>query len=108
MACSGPSAATHSSYKSLFSRDAGSLTGTSMNAVFQSMPKMLLTMPGRAGADASDGAEWKTWNAGEKVLKSQAMSWYEFMMARQFLDESKTFVHRFEFLMANRSRAYHG
>uniref|UniRef100_H3GYA4 Uncharacterized protein n=1 Tax=Phytophthora ramorum TaxID=164328 RepID=H3GYA4_PHYRM len=46
--------------------------------------------------------------AQEKVLKSQAMSWYEFMMARQFLDESKTFVHRFEFLMANRSRAYHG
>ncbi|KAL4117049.1 hypothetical protein PRIC2_012499 [Phytophthora ramorum] len=77
-----------------------------MNAAFQSVPKLLLIMPGRAGADASDGAEWKTWNAGAR--EGMEEPWYEFMMARQFLDESKTFVHRFEFLMANRSRAYHG
>jgi nuclear pore complex protein Nup85 len=138
MAGSGASAATllaaHSSYKSLFSRDAGSLTGASMKAAFQAVQRLLLSMPGRAGAGASDAAEWKTWNdscqyllntdgyvksnagltklleimmAKEDALKRHAASWYELMMARLFLDEPKTIAHRFEFLMANCFRVYH-
>ncbi|ETN21352.1 hypothetical protein PPTG_01571 [Phytophthora nicotianae INRA-310] len=67
----GPSAwsilASHSSYKSLFSRDTMSLTGASTKAAFQAVQNLLLTMPGRAGNSnrtmGHDGpAEWKTWN----------------------------------------------
>lgn len=59
--------ASHSSYKSLFSRDSMSLTGASTKAAFQAVQNLLLTMPGRAGnSDRSleqDGAaEWKNWN----------------------------------------------
>ncbi|KAK1945681.1 Nuclear pore complex protein Nup85 [Phytophthora citrophthora] len=59
--------ATHSTYKSLFSREAMSLTGASTKSTFQAVQKLLLTMPGRAaGSDMNmeqDGAtEWKNWN----------------------------------------------
>ncbi|RLN86906.1 hypothetical protein BBJ28_00007389 [Nothophytophthora sp. Chile5] len=133
--------ATHSSYKSLFARDASSLTGASTKTSFQAVQRLLQSIPGsRAGnADVSmedDGpAEWKSWHdacqyllntdsyvrssgelstlleimlAKEDALKSHASSWYELMMARLFLEEPKTIAHRFEFLMANCFRAYHG
>ncbi|GMF38521.1 unnamed protein product [Phytophthora lilii] len=140
MAGNGPSAwsllAGHSSYKSLFARDAGSLTGASMKAAFQAVQRLLLTMPGRPrdmSMEQDGPAEWKNWNdacqyllntdgyiksdaglttlleimsAKEDVLKDHASSWYELMMARLFLDEPKAIAHRFEFLMANCFRAY--
>ncbi|KAG2838436.1 hypothetical protein PC112_g4478 [Phytophthora cactorum] len=138
MTGNGPSAwsllASHSSYKSLFSRDTMSLTGASTKAAFQAVQNLLLTMPGRAGGMEQDGAaEWKNWNdacqyllntdgyiklnaglttlleimaAKEDALKSHANTWYELMMARLFLDEPKTIAHRFEFLMANCFCAY--
>lgn len=71
MSGDGPSAwsllATHSTYKSLFSREAMSLTGVSTKSTFQAVQKLLMTMPGRAtSSDTSmeqDGAaEWKSWN----------------------------------------------
>ncbi|KAG7390988.1 Nucleoporin nup85 [Phytophthora pseudosyringae] len=123
--------ASHSSYKSLFARDAMSLTGASTKAAFQAVQKLLLSMPGRTGGSV-DG--WKNWNdacqyllntdgyiksnaefrtlldimaAKEDALKSHASTWYELMMARLFLDEPKAIAHRFEFLMANCFRAYH-
>ncbi|CAH0482673.1 unnamed protein product [Peronospora belbahrii] len=136
---SGPSAwnllASHSSYKSLFSRDAMSVTGASMKAAFQAVQKLLLTMPGRKNVNLNQNApdEWKNWNdaceyllntdshiksndglktllqimAGkEDVLKSCATNWYELMMARLFLDEPKPIAHRFQFLMTNCICAY--
>ncbi|KAL4173598.1 hypothetical protein KRP22_005548 [Phytophthora ramorum] len=71
MAGSGVSAwtllATHSSYKSLFSRDAASLTGASMKASFQAVQRLLLSMPGSTGSShmnmEQDGpVEWKNWH----------------------------------------------
>ncbi|KAI9913088.1 hypothetical protein PsorP6_005548 [Peronosclerospora sorghi] len=139
MAGSGASAwsvlASHSTYKSLFSRDAMSLTGASTKTTFHAIQKLLLTMPGSAyGTPKQVGpAEWKNWHdacqcllntdtyvkanegmktlleimvAKEEVLISHASTWYELMMARLFLEEPKTIAHRFEFLMANCFRAY--
>ncbi|POM61570.1 Nuclear pore complex protein, partial [Phytophthora palmivora] len=134
MTGNGPSAwsllATHSNYKSLFTRNTMSVTATSTKSTFQAVQKLLLTMPGRA---EQDGVGWKNWNdacqyllntdgyvkantglttlleimaAKEDVLKAHASSWYELMMARLFLDEPKTIAHRFEYLMANCFRAY--
>ncbi|KAG6623727.1 Nuclear pore complex protein Nup85 [Phytophthora cinnamomi] len=58
MAGSGPSAATvletHSSYKSLFSCDASSLTGMSVNVAFHVVQKLLLSMLRHAGADGAE------------------------------------------------------
>ncbi|CAH0485249.1 unnamed protein product [Peronospora farinosa] len=139
MTGNGPSAwsllASHSSYKSLFSRDTMSMTGASTKAVFQAVQKLLLTMPGRmnVGVDQDGPEEWKNWNnacqcllntegyikandglktllqimvAEEDVLKNHATTWYELMMARLFLDEPKTIANRYQFLMTNCFEAY--
>ncbi|KAE8915007.1 hypothetical protein PF005_g21041 [Phytophthora fragariae] len=79
MAGNGPSAwslmAAHSSYKSLFARDAMSLTGASTKAAFQAVQKLLLTMPGSAGMSLSverDAAvEWRNWHdACQRLLNT--------------------------------------
>lgn len=77
MAGSGPSAwallAAHSSYKSLFARDTMSLTGASTKAAFQAVQKLLLTMPGSAGAagmsvERDAATEWKNWHDACQLL----------------------------------------
>lgn len=127
--------ATHSSCKSLFFRDATSLTGASTKASFQAVQKVLLSMPGSAVSMDVDGPSgWKEWHdacqyllntdsyiksntgltklleilvAKEDTLKERANTWYELMMAKLFLEEPKSIAHRFEFLMASCFRAYH-
>ncbi|CAI5744561.1 unnamed protein product [Peronospora destructor] len=139
MTGNGPSAwsllASHSSYKSLFSRDTMSMTGASTKAVFQTVQKLLLTMPGRmnVGSNQDGPEEWKKWNdacqymlrtegyikendglktllqimaAEEDMLKNHANTWYELMMARLFLDGPKTITNRFPFLMIDCFQAY--
>ncbi|CAI5737266.1 unnamed protein product [Hyaloperonospora brassicae] len=66
--------ASHSSCKSLFSRDALSVTGTSTKAAFQAVYKLLLSMPGRnatnMGMNYDPPAEWKNWNDACQYLLS--------------------------------------
>ncbi|KAG6594235.1 Nuclear pore complex protein Nup85 [Phytophthora cinnamomi] len=77
MAGSGPSAwallAAHSSFKSVFARDATSLTGASTKAAFQAVQRLLMAMPGSAGAaelsaERDAAAEWKTWHDACQLL----------------------------------------
>uniref|UniRef100_A0AAV1TMJ3 Nuclear pore complex protein Nup85 n=1 Tax=Peronospora matthiolae TaxID=2874970 RepID=A0AAV1TMJ3_9STRA len=66
--------ASHSNYKSLFSRDALSVTGTSTKAGFQAVQKLLLSMPGRnsmnVGMNYDVLTEWKKWNDACQYLLS--------------------------------------
>ncbi|KAG7399761.1 Nucleoporin nup85 [Phytophthora boehmeriae] len=70
--------ATHSSYKSLFSRDSTSLTGASMKQSFQAVQRLLQTMPGRvenasAGMEVDGVTEWKDWHdACQYLLNSDS------------------------------------
>lgn len=74
--------ALHSNYKSLFSREVTSLTGSSMRASFQQVQRVLQLMPGRSRlsdsamsmSDAdSETDDWKGWRAEcEHLLNSDS------------------------------------
>lgn len=60
--------AAHSSYRSLFSREVTSLTGSSLRGSIEQVQRVLQLMPGRSRQSdvvmgTEDGDDWKSWHA---------------------------------------------